>query len=95
MLVINYKDGKQVEWHIGEPTTGLLNSENERKARFPIPYQVSNIDCIQADHDELEYILSQYIMNTLTNSYLTIPVPKNKKVATWYGDIAKTIIANL
>lgn len=49
----------------------------------------SNFLRIQADGDELDHI--KYIFPNLT----IFSTSKQQKVVIWYGDIAKTILANL
>lgn len=52
----------------------------------PIPYNgVNSVIDIQADGDELRHIQS---------SFTNIPIA-NVRVMRWFGDIARTIIANL
>lgn len=70
------------EWHIGE--------------RLELsPEYINTIQYIQADGDELEHIVIEFTLISNTYANITIPLPKTKRVVKWYGDIAKTIIANL
>jgi len=41
---------------------------------------------VQADCDELEFI---------RDHFNNLPIPNNKRVVSWYGDLAKFIVANL
>lgn len=45
-----------------------------------------SVETIQADGDELEYILDRFI---------NIPCNKRQRVHTWTGDIARTIVSKL
>lgn len=54
---------------------------------------INQIDYIQADGDELFHIIQLFKFRS-TDTF-TIPIPFDKRVVKWYGDIAKTIIANL
>lgn len=82
MLIIKYKNEYELSYHI----------PFGQKEKF-FKSQLDTIVKIQADGDELDHILSQY-QNPTIKEY-SIPVPLNKQVVVWYGDIAKTIIANL
>jgi hypothetical protein len=77
------RDGRnQFETHI--PFKNLPTLVNEE------------IDFIQADGDELDHILFQFLNGSNPFSMnFTIPVPKDREVVRWYGDIAKTIYYNL
>lgn len=58
----------------------------------PLPMtdaEVFAVKMIQADGDELEHIRDLFCVTSKT-----IPIPFNKRVVVWYGDIAKTIIGN-
>lgn len=69
---------KQIKtWNIGQP--------------LPCNYdEIAQIEYIQADGDELEYIKNTFVFN---NNY-TIPIPRNR-VVRWFGDIAKIIVDSL
>ena len=57
---------------------------------------MDSISSLQADGQELEHIWNQYGQNTYAGQIVySIPIPIDKPVVTWFGDIAKTIIANL
>lgn len=75
-----------IEWHIGYEDPCVLIT----------PDQVLNI---LADGDELELILrtfgAGYDTRHIRDVNFTIPVPIGKRVVSWYGDIAKTIISNI
>lgn len=69
---------------------------------LPIPKDIiNNIDYIQADGQELEQIIKIFTYRSfkgISNDYsncLAIPIPNNQRVVIWYGDLAKTIVANL
>lgn len=82
MLTINYKRDDITltkEWHIGD--------------KSPIPMRgIHMITDIHADGHELDHIQSKFYC--ATNKIVTIPLA-NTRVMSWYGDIAKTIVANL
>lgn len=61
-------------------------------------FEITTISYIQADGDELEHIrvlFTHRFTADITHTHCTIPLPINKRIVKWYGDIAKTIIANL
>ena len=81
---VKMKSGTICTWHIGQTLP---------------PIKIDSVVSLQADGDELEHIVDQYQCggqraNTATYCY-SIPMPMDKPVVTWYGDIAKTIIVNL
>lgn len=84
-LVIKFESGYIKEYHIG----------------LDVP--ISHEECraiaeIQANGDELEYIINKYTINPKAHSSdkrYTIPIPFNTRIVRWFGDIAQTIIANL
>lgn len=83
-------DGKPncLERHLpfGDSLPALINEE---------------IDFIQADCGELEYIVSMFSAfrtfgeDMRVVSFPTIPVPSHVSVMVWYGGLAKTIYYNL
>ena len=85
MLHIIFQSGKERKWHIGE--------------KNPVNFdEVNAIQEIQADGDELDYIKKQYCDGNNIESTVTaysIPLPRNKRVVRWFGDIAKIIISNI
>jgi DNA-binding IclR family transcriptional regulator len=71
-------------WNVGQPSPIIDTA-------------ISTITYIQADGDELELILNSFCTNphaNHTSRHYTIPVAK-ERVMKWYGDIARTIIANI
>lgn len=80
MLYIVFDSGRERTWHVGEP--------------LPITdAEVFAVKMIQADGDELKHIQDLFHSTTSSGSK-TIPMPYDRRVAKWYGDIAKTIIGN-
>lgn len=79
------KETKQnATWHIGE--------------QIPLDYHdMMNVQQIQADGHELEHIIKKFtiLINSKGLSIVTIPINPNQRVHRWFGDIAKTICANL
>lgn len=84
-LYIVYEGG-ETTWHVGQ------------KADFSAKF-INNVTHIQADGDELQYLYKQYgfdVSPTLNpKPVYSIPMPTNQRVIRWFGDIAKTILANL
>lgn len=85
MLTIVTKNG-EYNWHIGD------------KAKPVSLNKLSEVELIQADGHELDRIRDIFskrhiIGDAVTKTY-TIPMPI-KDVVVWYGDIARTIIANI
>lgn len=78
-LDIVFHDGHELTWHIGQ--------------KLPIfsTKQIDAISHIQADGDELQHIMNLFSIDGV----FTIPMPKVGRVIRWFGDIAKTIIANI
>lgn len=67
-------NGKERIWHVGE--------------KNPIGFkEVSDVDEVQADGDELQHIQDMFINSTF-------PIP-NGRVVRWFGDHARLIIGNL
>lgn len=69
---------------------------DEDKAEWKVgqnfPWVIERIREIQADGDELEHIRDLF----LNRGQYTIPMPfRTMKSVRWWGDIAKTIVANL
>lgn len=84
-LYIIHTDGRynmEAIWHVGESTT------------MNMP-ELSTITHIQADGDELEYIKELFRLEMTGVPHYTIPMPLDRSLVTWYGDFARTIIANL
>ncbi len=84
MLTIILPGGIQKEWHVGE--------------KNPINFgETSMISEIQVDGHELQHIQDQYCgqVAAMTTRVYSIPMPSNKRVIRWFGDIAQTIVANL
>lgn len=78
MLFITIQFGeskKTYQWHVGEEKQKLIFKENALA-----------VIQVQADLDELAYILSKF---------RNIPHVANSRVEVWYGDFAKFIAANL
>lgn len=79
----------------------ITNGKQEKAFHVPFTKFEENIinsaTMIQADGDELDHI--QYRFTTTdAKQYKTgysIPMPLGGRVVKWYGDIAKTILANL
>jgi hypothetical protein len=65
---------EEYTWHVGEYNIKLTSSD------------LSRVSCVQADGDELDYIL---------RNFKNIPVSTNVTVVRWFGDVAKFIAANL
>jgi len=85
MLAIKLQTGQEFQWHVGTPLT-LLGQD------------ILRIEYIQASEDELKHIVEQF--SFMYNGSVTCSIPihnlyDGKQTVTWYGDIAKTIIANL
>jgi len=81
MYIVEYKGGTTERW----TKNGLGPSDSLYK----------DILCLEAYSEELEYIQKQYRF-VANNTYgYSIPMPENKDKVIWYGDIAKTIVANL
>ncbi len=85
------KSGTEHQWHTQNEVPEMIYRN------------IENVEMLQADGHELQHIIDQYgyktqakygIGDTVTFCY-SIPMPKNVQVVRWYGDIAKTIIANL
>ncbi len=75
----DYIKRTEVDWWVG-------NSE-------PISFHdINHVLSIQIDGDELEHVKDQY---TSANTGLKLPIPRNQRVVRLFGDIAKTIVANL
>ncbi len=74
MLYIGFEgsDEGSLEWHIGEPIAIDLDFEN--------------VQFVQADGEELEYI---------RRNFSNLPMATNKHAPRWFGDLAKLIVANL
>ncbi|MFA6309594.1 MAG: hypothetical protein WC677_07675 [Clostridia bacterium] len=51
------------------------------------------VNLIQADGYELNHIRRRFTVLTDSVGVVTIPIP-DRAVAVWFGDIAKTIVAN-
>ena len=76
----HYEDNSGTTWHIGSHAPNQLTDNNLRRIVY-----------LQADGDELAYIVSSYTVN----GHLTIPLSTRVNVVRWYGDLAKTIAYNL
>lgn len=90
-LYIVSADGREREWHIGETA--------------PLPYEkMKDVEEIQADGHELERIKQVFAVTKIVCHELSwprhevigysIPVPSTAS-ARWFGDIARTICANI
>jgi hypothetical protein len=69
-----------IDWHVG----------------YSLP-RISPLDIefIQADGDELDYVVRLFTpIRDGVSRPCTIPVPR-QRVVRWYGDIARTIYANI
>jgi hypothetical protein len=82
-LYITYENKEEREWHVGQ-----VSPDGWRR-----------VSHIQADGHELEHIVDRYQCggqrgNAQTHCY-SIPMPMNRRVVRWCGDIAKIIVANL
>ncbi len=73
MLVLVFRDNYEHIWHIREKLR--LNDR-----------QVLDVQVVQADGDELQYIID-YMPN--------VPYANTRPVNRWYGDMAKFIAGNL
>lgn len=77
----------ETQWHVGSPKP----IEHEYLFDDYGPHRCY-LD-IQADGHELEHIKT--LFRTGGNGGYSIPMPVNKRVVRWYGDIAATIIFNM
>lgn len=68
------------QWYVGKPSP-------------VVHYEVESVTEIEADGEELQYIKDQYTASLIGGS--SMPIPYNKLSARWFGDLAKTIVANL
>ena len=77
MMYVTFDTGhlNHGEWHVGEATNHIIIRANE-------------VVAVQADGDELEFVLSNF-----GNLPRTLPV--DRRVMRWYGDHAKFIAGNL
>ena len=78
-------------------------TEGQQEKVFHVPFKrfddnlIYSVSHIQADGDELEHIKYVFTMkdkNQFKSGY-SVPMPREERVVRWYGDIAKTILANL
>jgi hypothetical protein len=73
MLYITLKTGEELHWHITKDC--------------PIDYsKITEIQDIQADGDELSYIIIRF---------KNLIIPQHRKVVRWFGDTAQHIVGNL
>lgn len=72
MLYFTSKDGREKEWHVGNPK----------------PTMFSEVVEVQADGDELGFLISKIIN-------LPHVLPGHKPVQVWRGDMARFIYDNL
>lgn len=73
------------DWNIGDNTDYLM-------------IRLSSLNLIEANGDELEHIKSRFTYYVGIPPYTTkvVSIPMGvKESMSWYGDIARTIIANL
>lgn len=76
---------KQNIWHVGEPVPIM-------------PLQVRYVIEVQADSDELDYLISRFpfVLNNMPKAWSSDKTKwVNAKVVRWYGDQARFIIGNL
>jgi len=77
MLYVSEKNGDSFDWYVGDGRVWR---------RFP--QDAANVDFVQADGDELTYILDNF------NNLPHYSGP-NKRVHRWFGDHARLIVGNL
>lgn len=83
-LVIKQKDGSEVQWHVGSPKP---------------QWYMAGVDYVYADGHELTHIEklfnTNYNAGQTSDKLFTIPMIVHARKMVWYGDIAKTILANI
>lgn len=65
---------------------------------YRVPIDMTDVSYFTATGDELNHIKNQYkrsMGNVYDDDNYTIPFKNNASSMTWYGDIARTILANL
>lgn len=83
-LIITFSSGILREWHLGQ--------------RKPLrDDEIKAITKIEADGDEFYHIQDMFSTRDGISKIIScsIPMVNYKNKMTWYGDFAKTIIANL
>lgn len=79
-------------------TMDVSNKQNELERHVPFhngslpKLDNEEIDFIQADGNELEDIIASFTIGT---EQITIPLPANKRVVRWYGEMARFIYQNI
>ena len=82
MLYVELKRNAHLSWHVGEKKPNELLD-----ASSVVASTVEDVVMIQADGDELDYIIDKFGIAAMR--------PKGSNVVKWYGDIARFIIGNL
>jgi len=78
----NESGWSEITWHTGDMAIVIPPVED-----------VEVLEATGIELDEIQHMFCDY-QNDGTFSY-SIPMPREKTRATWYGDIARTIYANL
>lgn len=82
MLYVEMRNSTHLSWHAGEKKPKELLG-----ASSVIASTVEDVVMIQADGDELDYIINKFGVAAMR--------PKGNTVVKWYGDVAKFIVGNL